>query len=40
LIGTAALPGLNLAMLGELPVALVEGGDDVSVVRGFNLVSE
>jgi len=27
-------------MLGDLPVALVEVGDDVSVVRGFNLMSE
>ncbi|WP_420137232.1 tRNA pseudouridine(55) synthase TruB [Sphingomonas sp.] len=40
LIGIAAPPGLNLAMLGELPVALVEVGDDISVVRGFNLMSE
>ena len=40
LSGSAAPPGLNLAMLGDLPVALVEVGDDVSVVRGFNLMSE
>ncbi|HWI86096.1 MAG TPA: tRNA pseudouridine(55) synthase TruB [Sphingomonas sp.] len=40
LLGTAAPPGLNLAMLGEMPVALVEVGEDVSVVRGFNLMSE
>ena len=40
LSGSAAPPGLNLAMLGDLPIALVEVGDDVSVVRGFNLVSE
>lgn len=40
LIGIAAPPGLNLAILGELPVALVEVGDEISVVRGFNLMSE
>ncbi|WP_116091171.1 tRNA pseudouridine(55) synthase TruB [Sphingomonas crusticola] len=40
LIGHAAPPGLNLAMLGDLPVALVEVGTDISVVRGFNLMSE
>ncbi|WP_442681627.1 tRNA pseudouridine(55) synthase TruB [Sphingomonas sp. ASY06-1R] len=40
LIGIAAPPGLNLAILGEMPVALVEVGDDISVVRGFNLMSE
>ena len=40
LIGSAAPPGLNLAMLGDLPIALVEVGDDISVVRGFNLMSE
>jgi tRNA pseudouridine55 synthase len=40
LIGIAAPPGLNLAILGELPVALVEVGEDISVVRGFNLMSE
>jgi len=40
LTGTAATPGLSLAMLGDMPVALVEAGDDVKVVRGFNLMSE
>ena len=40
LIGSAAPPGLNLAMLGDLPIALVEVGDEISVVRGFNLMSE
>jgi len=40
LSGSAAPSGLNLAMLGDLPIALVEVGDDVSVVRGFNLMSE
>jgi len=40
LSGSAAPPGLNLAMLGEIPVALVEVGNDISVVRGFNLMSE
>jgi len=40
LTGTAATPGLSLAMLGGTPVALVEAGDDVKVVRGFNLMSE
>lgn len=40
LIGIAAPPGLNLAMLGQTPVALVEVGTEVSVVRGFNLMSE
>jgi len=40
LSGSAAPPGLNLAMLGDTPVALVEVGDDISVVRGFNLMSE
>ena len=40
LVGHAAPPGLNLAMLGDLPVALVEVGTDISVVRGFNLMSE
>ena len=38
--GTAAPPGLNLAMLGQTPVALVEVDTDVKVVRGFNLMSE
>ena len=40
LIGTAAPPGLTLAMLDGTPVALVEGGHELKVVRGFNLVSE
>jgi tRNA pseudouridine55 synthase len=40
LSGSAAPSGLNLAMLGDLPIALVEVGDDISVVRGFNLMSE
>ena len=40
LAGHAAPPGLNLAMLGQIPVALVEVGTDISVVRGFNLMSE
>ena len=40
LAGSAAPPGLNLAMLGDLPVALVDVEDDISVVRGFNLMSE
>ncbi|MBW8745651.1 MAG: tRNA pseudouridine(55) synthase TruB [Sphingomonas sp.] len=40
LSGSAAPPGLNLAMLGDLPIALVEARDDISVVRGFNLMSE
>ena len=40
LVGHAALPGLNLAMLGDVPVALVEIGDEITVVRGFNLMSE
>jgi len=39
-VGPAAPSGLNLAMLGDLPIALVEVGDDISVVRGFNLMSE
>jgi tRNA pseudouridine55 synthase len=38
--GHAAPPGLNLAMLGDLPVALVEVGAEIQVVRGFNLMSE
>jgi len=41
LIGTAATTGLNLALLGDIPVALVEAVDDeVIVVRGFNLMSK
>jgi tRNA pseudouridine55 synthase len=38
--GHAAPPGLNLAMLGDLPIALVDAGAELSVVRGFNLMSE
>ena len=38
LIGIAARPGLAFAMLGPVPVALVETvGPDTRVVRGFNL---
>jgi len=40
LVGIAAPPGLNLAMLGQTPVALVEMETGISVVRGFNLMSE
>jgi tRNA pseudouridine55 synthase len=40
LIGIAAPPGLTLAMLGDMPVALVEVGSEIKVVRGFNLMSE
>jgi tRNA pseudouridine55 synthase len=40
LSGSAAPPGLNLAMLGGTPIALVDVGEDISVVRGFNLMSE
>jgi tRNA pseudouridine55 synthase len=40
LIGTATPPGLTLAMLGDMPVALVEVGSEIKVVRGFNLMSE
>jgi tRNA pseudouridine55 synthase len=36
--GHAATPGTYIALEGDLPVALVElDGDEVSVVRGFNL---
>jgi len=38
--GHAAPPGLNLAMLGDVPIALVDAGAELSVVRGFNLMSE
>ena len=38
--GPAAPPGLNLAMLGDLPIALVDAGAEIQVVRGFNLMSE
>jgi tRNA pseudouridine55 synthase len=38
LIGIAALPGLHLATDNDVPVALVELGEDgLRVVRGFNL---
>jgi tRNA pseudouridine55 synthase len=40
LFGIAAPPGLTLAMLGDMPVALVEVGPETKVVRGFNLMSE
>jgi tRNA pseudouridine55 synthase len=40
LFGIAAPSGLNLAVLGDTPVALVEVADDIKVVRGFNLMSE
>jgi tRNA pseudouridine55 synthase len=40
LFGIAAPPGLTLAMLGDTPVALVEVGSEIKVVRGFNLMSE
>lgn len=38
LIGTTATPGLNLAIEGSTPIALVESeGPEIRVVRGFNL---
>jgi tRNA pseudouridine55 synthase len=40
LVGIMAPHGLTLAMLGDTPVALVEVGEDVKVVRGLNLMSE
>jgi tRNA pseudouridine55 synthase len=40
LFGVDVSPGLNLAMLGDIPIALVEGDDQIRVVRGFNLMSE
>ncbi len=41
LIGIAAPTGLNLAIDGDIPVALVEVIDqEVKVVRGFNLMSQ
>jgi len=41
LVGIAAPSGLNLAMDGDMPVALVEVEDrEVRVVRGFNLMSK
>jgi len=45
LVGIAAPIGLNLAIDGDVPVALVEvddrdSGREVRVVRGFNLMSK
>ncbi len=41
LFGIPARPGLNLAMDGQTPVALVDASDDgIKVVRGFNLGKE
>lgn len=41
LVGIAAPSGLNLAIDGDMPVALVEVEDrEVRVVRGFNLMSK
>lgn len=41
LTGIAATTGLNLAIEGEIPVALVEMQDgEIRVVRGFNLMSK
>ena len=41
LIGIAAPTGLNLAIDGDIPVALVEVEDlEIRVVRGFNLMSK
>ncbi|QJU60705.1 tRNA pseudouridine(55) synthase TruB [Sphingomonas sp. AP4-R1] len=40
LVGTAASPGLHLAVEGITPIALVEMDQDIKVVRGFNLMSE
>jgi len=41
LIGIAAPTGLNLAIDGDMPVALVEvDGHQAWVVRGFNLMSK
>lgn len=41
LTGTAATTGLHLAILGEIPIALVEFEDQmIKVVRGFNLMSK
>jgi len=41
LIGIAAPTGLNLALEGDVPVALVEAEDqEIRVVRGFNLMSK
>jgi tRNA pseudouridine55 synthase len=38
LVGTAAEDGLRFALLGDVPVALVEvQAGEVRVVRGFNL---
>ena len=30
----------GLAMLGDTPIALVEANETITVVRGFNLMSE
>jgi tRNA pseudouridine55 synthase len=41
LVGIAAPTGINLAIDGDMPVALVEVEDhEVRVVRGFNLMSK
>jgi tRNA pseudouridine55 synthase len=41
LFGIAAPTGLNLAIEGSTPVALVEAGDrEIRVMRGFNLMSK
>src|SRR5690349_2531113 len=45
LVGIAAPTGLNLAIDGDIPVALVEvedrdSGREIRVVRGFNLMSK
>ncbi len=40
LAGIAAPPGLALATLADTPVALVDVGEEIKVVRGFNLMSE
>ena len=40
LAGIAASPGLHLACLGSEPIALVEVGETMKVVRGFNPMSE
>jgi tRNA pseudouridine55 synthase len=40
LSGIAAPSGLNFAMLGRSPIALVEMDTEIKVVRGFNLMSE
>ena len=40
LVGHAAPPGLALATHADIPVALVDVGEEIRVVRGFNLMSE